>query len=140
MKLKKILFVFLFITIYGCKSDIKLEDLNNLNGYWEITKVEMPDGDEKEFKINESIDFIHFEDKKGFRVKVIPQIDGGLLSNKTKESFDIMEKKSVLFFLYKTDYASWEEEIITINKEELVVKNSNDLVYFYKKRTDLNKK
>ena len=140
MKFKKILFVFLFVTIYGCKSDVKLEDLNHLNGYWEITKVEMPDGDEKEFKINESIDFIHFEDKKGFRVKVIPQIDGGLLSNKTKENFDIIEKESVLFFLYKTDYASWEEEIITINKEELVVKNSNDLVYFYNKRTDLNKK
>ena len=140
MKLNKILFVFLFITIYGCKPNVALEDLKHLNGYWEITKVEMPDGDEKEFKINESIDFIHFEDKKGFRVKVIPQIDGGLLSNKTKENFNIIEKESVLYFLYKTEYASWEEEIITINTEELVVKNSNDLVYFYKKRTDLNKK
>ena len=136
MKLNKILFVFLFITIYGCKPNVALEDLKHLNGYWEITKVEMPDGDEKEFKINESIDFIHFEDKKGFRVKVIPQIDGGLLSNKTKENFNIIEKESVLYFLYKTEYASWEEEIITINTEELVVKNSNDLVYFYKKRTD----
>uniref|UniRef100_UPI00404ABF9A lipocalin family protein n=1 Tax=Flavobacterium sp. TaxID=239 RepID=UPI00404ABF9A len=140
MKHIKLLFAFLFFTIYGCKTDIQPEDLKHLNGYWEITKVEMPDGDEKEFKVNESMDFIHFEDKNGFRVKVIPQIDGGFLSNKTKENFDILEKESVFYFLYKTDFASWEEEIITINNEELVVKNSNDLVYFYKKRTDLNKK
>jgi hypothetical protein len=136
----KIIIGLFFLIFSACQSDVKSEDLVALSGFWEITKVEMPDADAKEFKINESIDFIHFEDKKGFRVKVIPQFDGGLLSNKTKEYFDIIEKESVFYFLYKTDYASWEEEIIIINKEELVVKNSNDLVYFYKKRTDLNKK
>ena len=139
MKLGNLLFSLLFITIYGCKTDLKSEDFKHLNGYWEITKVEMPDGDEKEFKINESIDFIHFEDKKGFRVKVIPQLDGKLLSNKTKEYFEVKEKESAFYFLYKTEYASWEEEIIEISANELVVKNSNDIVYFYKKRNDLKK-
>jgi hypothetical protein len=139
MKLSNVLFFLFCIVFIGCHSEVKKEDLKYLNGYWEIVKVKMPTGETKEFKINEMIDFIQFSDEKGFRNKVIPQLDGTFLTNKTKENFDVIQKEKTVYFLYKTNYASWEEELISINEKELVVKNSNDLQYFYKKRNDLNK-
>jgi hypothetical protein len=75
----------------------------------------------------------------GSRNKVIPQLDGGLLSNNLFENFAVLEKESKFWFNYKTDHASWSEELIKLSKDELVVKNSNDLIYYYKKRNDLNK-
>ena len=99
----------------------------------------MPDGSSKEFKINETIDFIKFDEMNGFRNKVIPQLDGKLLSNNLTEKFTIVEKENAFWFQYKTEHASWVEELIALNNEEMVVKNSNELIYFYKKRTDLKK-
>lgn len=139
MKYVKIILCLFFLTIISCKTEIKKENLVELNGFWEITKVEMPDGSSKEFKINETIDFIKFDEMNGFRNKVIPQLDGKLLSNNLTEKFTIIEKENVFWFQYKTEHASWEEELIALNNEEMVVKNSNELIYFYKKRTDLKK-
>ena len=99
----------------------------------------MPDGSSKEFKINETIDFIKLDEMNGFRNKVIPQLDGKLLSNNLTEKFTIVEKENAFWFQYKTEHASWEEELIALNNEEMVVKNSNELIYFYKKRIDLKK-
>jgi hypothetical protein len=139
MKHVKIILCLFFLTIISCKTEIKIENLVELNGFWEITKVEMPDGSSKEFKINETIDFIKFDEMNGFRNKVIPQLDGKLLSNNLTEKFTIVEKENAFWFQYKTEHASWEEELIALNNEEMVVKNSNELIYFYKKRTDLKK-
>lgn len=137
MKHIKIILGLFFLTFISCKSDVKPENLVELNGFWEIIKVEMPDGSSKEFKVNETIDFIKFEKMSGSRNKVIPQLDGTLLSNNLSEKFTVVDKQGVFWFNYKTEHTSWEEELIKITKEELVVKNSNDLIYFYKKRTDL---
>lgn len=139
MKHIKIILGLFFLTFISCKSDVKPENLVELNGFWEIIKVEMPDGSSKEFKVNETIDFIKFEKMSGSRNKVIPQLDGTLLSNNLSEKFTVVDKQGVFWFNYKTEHTSWEEELVKLTKEELVVKNSNDLIYFYKKRTDLKR-
>ena len=36
---------------FSCKQNITQADMVNLNGYWEIEKVVLPDGDKKEYKI-----------------------------------------------------------------------------------------
>lgn len=135
----KIIAVFFILFFLSCKKDVLKESLTELNGFWEITKVEMPDGSSKEFKINETIDFVSFKEMKGTRNKVIPQLDGKLLSNNLIEKFTIIEKEKKFWFQYKTEHATWEEELVSLSNEKLVVKNSNDLIYFYKKRTDLKK-
>lgn len=139
MKNIKIILGLFYLSILSCKSDVKPENLDQLNGFWEIEKVQMADGSIKEFKINESLDFIKYDNMNGSRNKVIPQLDGGLLSNNLSENFTVVNKENIFWFNYKTEHASWEEELIKLTKEELVVKNSNDLTYFYKKRLDLNK-
>ena len=139
MKHIKIILVLFFLSILSCKSDVKPEDLQQLNGFWEIEKVQMPDGSTKEFKINESLDFIKYDNMSGSRNKVIPQLDGSLLSNNLFEKFTITEKDNTFWLNYKTEHTSWTEELINLSNDKLVVKNSNDLMYFYTKRTDLNK-
>ena len=79
--MKKIFLLIVLTSMLSCKQKIKEADISNLNGYWEIEKVDLPDGDKKEYKVNETIDFFKIENKKGFRKKVMPQLDGTYLTN-----------------------------------------------------------
>ena len=65
--MKKIILFLVFGLFLSCKQSISESDLQNLNGYWEIEKVELPDGDKKEYKVNETIDFFKITDHKGCR-------------------------------------------------------------------------
>jgi hypothetical protein len=131
--MKKIILFLVFGLFLSCKQSISEADLQNLNGYWEIEKVELPDGDKKEYKVNETIDFFKINDKKGFRSKVMPQIDGTYLTNDLKEDVIIVLKDGDATIQYKTNYANWNEEIIELSKDKLVVKNQQDLEYHYKR-------
>jgi len=131
--MKKIILFLVFGLFLSCKQSISETDLQNLNGYWEIEKVELPDGDKKEYKVNETIDFFKINDKKGFRSKVMPQIDGTYLTNDLKEDVVIVLKDGDATIQYKTNYANWNEEIIELSKDKLVVKNQQDLEYHYKR-------
>ena len=131
--MKKIILFLVFGLFLSCKQSISESDLQNLNGYWEIEKVELPDGDKKEYKVNETIDFFKIADKKGFRRKVMPQIDGTYLTNDLKEDVVVVLKDGDATIQYKTNYANWNEEIIELSKDKLVVKNQQDLEYHYKR-------
>jgi hypothetical protein len=131
--MKKIILFFVFGIILSCKQSISETDLQHLNGYWEIEKVELPDGDKKEYKVNETIDFFKLESKKGFRKKVMPQLDGTYLTNNIQEEFVITVTNGNAVIGYKTNYASWKEEIIELSNDKLVVKNQQDLEYHYKR-------
>lgn len=131
----KKLFVLFFLGSIGlsCKQTITETDLQYLNGYWEIEKVTLPDGDTKEYKVNETIDYFQIAQKKGFRSKVMPQVDGSYLTNDIKESVQVSLKDGSATLHYKTTYAKWNEEIITLSKDHFVVKNDQDLEYHYKR-------
>lgn len=131
--MKKIILFLVFGLLLSCKQSISESDLQNLNGYWEIEKVELPDGDKKEYKVNETIDFFKITDKKGFRNKVMPQIDGTYLTNDLKEDVIVLLKDGNATIQYKTNYANWNEEIIELTRDKLVVKNQQDLEYHYKR-------
>lgn len=131
--MKKIL-LFLCCTFIVSCSKVEEKDIDLLNGYWEITKVEMPSGEQKEYKINESVDFFKVENLKGFRKKMVPQLDGTFLTNEVQENLvvEFVDGKAVAH--YKTDYANWDEEIVKLSDKELVVKNQQDIQYFYTKK------
>ena len=131
--MKRILLLIVLVSALSCKQKITEADLSNLNGYWEIEKVELPDGDKKEYKVNETIDFFKIKDEKGFRKKVMPQLDGTYLTNDIQEDIVIAVKDGDATIQYKTTYASWNEEIIELTKEKLVIKNQQDFEYHYKR-------
>ena len=131
--MKRILLLIVLVSALSCKQKITEADLSNLNGYWEIEKVELPDGDKKEYKVNETIDFFKIEANKGFRKKVMPQLDGTYLTNDIQEDVVVVIKDGDASLQYKTTYASWKEEIIELTKAKLVVKNQQEIEYYYKR-------
>lgn len=129
--------VFLLVSclafLVGCSSSFSPKEIEDLNGYWEISKVQLPDGTTKDFTINGSIDFFEVDQGIGKRFKVMPQFNGEYLTNEVAEDFVIDFRKDATWIIYTTDYASWEEQLIKLNEKELVVKNQNDIIYTYKR-------
>lgn len=137
---KLVAIVFAVLMFTGCKQTLKESDLAKINGYWEIEKAELPDGDKKEYKVNTTIDFFEIKGKKGFRKKVMPQLDGTYLVNDLSENIVISKNGNDVIFNYSTPYAKWKEKIISITDENLVVKNDQDIEYHYKKSKPLSVK
>jgi hypothetical protein len=131
--MKKVMLFLVFGALLSCKQSFVEADLQHLNGYWEIEKVILPDGDKKEYKVNETIDFFNIENKKGFRKKVMPQIDGTYLTNNIQETVKVDLIDGTASIHYTTPYAHWKEEIIELSKVKLVTKNQQDLEYHYKR-------
>ncbi|WP_339889127.1 lipocalin family protein [uncultured Flavobacterium sp.] len=129
----KLLIAIAFTFLVSCKQAVNETDIQNLNGYWEIEKVVLPDGEDKDYKASETFDFFEVKDKAGTRKKGMQQFDGTFLTNDVSESFTIEFYDGKCFINYKTDFAKWKEEILLLNKEKLVVKNKNDLEYHYKR-------
>ena len=131
--MKKIAFFFFVFLLVSCQSEVKKENLAKLNGYWEIKQVTLANGETKDYKVNETVDFIELKDKAGFRQKVMPQLDGTFKTNGIKEAIKLFEVDHSFFLECKTDYGQWNEEILTLEDSVLVIKNKQNLIYTYKK-------
>ncbi|WP_045968092.1 hypothetical protein [Flavobacterium sp. 316] len=136
--MKKAIFYILitFITL-SCTKSIKDSDLENIKGYWEIEKVILPEGTSKEYKINEEVEKVEYNNGKGVKRKVILLYNGNFLVNNIKQQFSIEKRKDSYFIMNKTDFSNWEEEILTLSPEKLIVKNEEGIEYYYKKRNDI---
>jgi hypothetical protein len=134
-----IAFLLLGTLLISCNQDITDKDISKINGYWEIKKVVLKDGEKKDYKINETIDYFQLRqaqsDKKwkGFRQKVMPQLDGTYKTNNLKEEISLSNENGSYFVNYSTSYGKWKEEIIEIQDSVLVLKNKDDLEYNYKR-------
>lgn len=132
--MKNTIIILLFgLVLISCNQSITDKDLAKLNGYWEIKKVVLKDGEKKDYKVNETIDFFEVKDNKGFRQKVMPQLDGTYKTNNLKEVISISNENGSFFINYTTSYGKWKEEIIEIQDSVLVLKNSEELEYNYKR-------
>lgn len=125
-----LLFSILFLS---CQEKVSPDSISKINGYWEIQKVQLPDGQEKEYKINETVDYIEWNNKTGFRKKVKPQFDGKYVTNDELETIQIKDSSGIFQIHYKTDFAQWSEEILSLTDSILVLKNKQDLEYHYKR-------
>jgi hypothetical protein len=131
--MKQTLLLLAFFIVVSCGKAVDEDSLKYLNGYWEIETVVMPDGSEKDYKVNPTIDYFELKGKEGFRKKVMPQFDGTYKTNDVSEKIAVVEKDGKTYLNYATDYAKWQEEIITLDDDELVVKNAHQMEYHYRK-------
>ena len=132
---------FLLVSFFfiSCQQTIKPEDISKINGYWEIEKVVFDEGEDKEYMVNESYDYFQIDkNNKGFRKKVMPQLNGTFMVNDSQEDVKVRFKDDKVFFDYKTPYAKWSEELIAVSDQELVLKNAEKKEYHYKKAEPLN--
>ena len=128
----------LSLLFVSCKQEIKPADIAKLNGYWEIEKVVFDEGEEKAYGMNENFDYFQIKGNKGTRTKVMAQLDGTFLTTDTFENVSVRFTENGAFLDYKTDYAKWSEELISISDEQFVVKNDQNKEYHYKKTGPVN--
>ena len=135
---KTFMILILSVLFVSCKQEIKPVDIAKLNGYWEIEKVVFDKGEEKAYGMNENFDYFQIKGTKGTRTKVMAQLDGTFLTTDTFENISVRFTDRGAFLDYKTDYAKWSEELISISDETFVVKNDQNKEYHYKKAGPVN--
>lgn len=133
--MKKLILLFVvFLNFIACKEGrVEPEDIVKINGYWEIEKVTLPDGNVRNYRISETIDYFEIKSDLGFRKKVMPQFDGKYLVNDESEKIKIVKEDKRIFLVYSTEYSKWKEEILEITDEKLILKNEAGIEYEYKK-------
>ena len=132
--MKKFVLVFFLSTLISCSKSPE-EKIDNLNGYWEIKKAELPEGITKEFKYSEIVDFFQVDSASGFRKKVRPQLDGSFVTSNDEEFFEVKLENDSLNLYYTTPYANWKETVLSSEEEQLVILNPDGIIYTYKRFT-----
>ncbi|GAA0758729.1 hypothetical protein [Psychroflexus lacisalsi] len=135
MKFNFLLIGFLFLVSCNSKPDYK--DVEKLNGFWEIEKAETPYGD-KSYTMNQMVDYFQVEDSTGFRKKMQPSLLGNYQSSKNREYFKIKNYEDSLVLIYNNEYDTWTETLMSISKEQFVVKNKQNFIYTYKRHNPDN--
>ena len=124
---------FFALLLFGCGQTITPKDLHHLNGYWEIILVKFPDGGEKPYTISTTIDYIVYEDGKGFQKKVQPQLNGTFKTSNDAIAFTIISKDNSYFLRYEEEPTTREAQLVELDKNILVMRNSEGLAYHYKR-------
>lgn len=138
MKLRLVL-LWLLLTFIACRQHITPSDVSAINGYWEIEKVVFPKGDDKDYKINDTFDYFQVDkNNRGFRKKVMPQLNGTFLANDDSETIEIVFESNKAFIKYNTPYTKWKEELKLISEDEMVLVNHQGVAYHYKKTAPIN--
>ncbi len=125
-----VIFFFSFIVFTACDKADNIQNLEKLNGYWEIEKVEK-DGDLiKSYTLNETIDYFYVKDSVGFRKKVKPQLNGTFLTNEVEQTFKIYTKENTTSIHYDTIWNRNNEIIWQLQDSILILKDQKTKFYF----------
>lgn len=136
--MKRLLIILLVVLTIGCSKNPE-NYIEHINGYWEIEKVILPDGSEKNYTYNATIDFLNINDSlTGFRKKLKPTLDGKFTASIDAEILKLVIENDSLNVYYSTPFANWKETILFADNEKLKVINQNKNVYLYKRYIPLN--
>lgn len=130
--MKQFSLLFLFLFLISCNS-VSENKLTLLNGYWEIDSVEFPNGGEKEYKMNSTVDYIKLEGLTGYRKKVTPRFDGNFETSDDAEPFQIEIKEASYTLVYVNNLSQWKETLTAISDDRFTIKNADDVLYHYKR-------
>ena len=132
--MRRILYFLLILMLWGCNdSSVNEDDLHYLNGYWEISEVEFPDGSIKEYGLNTNIDFIHLKKNEGYRKKMKPKFDGTYDTSKDVERFTIAQSNERFTLYYESEFSEWEEKLVRLDSLTFSVINQEGVTYRYKR-------
>ncbi|OGS80390.1 MAG: hypothetical protein A3G95_09385 [Flavobacteria bacterium RIFCSPLOWO2_12_FULL_31_7] len=132
--------ILLATALISCTSKPKKEDIAKLNGYWEIEKVEFPDGNKKEYKVNEFIELISIKENKGIRQKVAPQLDGSFLKGTLEDKIRVVDSADCYYLKTNSKFTKWEEKILSVSDGSFVLENEAKIVYHFKKFVPYDKR
>ncbi|WP_194852127.1 lipocalin-like domain-containing protein [Nonlabens antarcticus] len=109
-------------------TDVKLE---NLKGYWNIERVEKPDGEEKIFPFTNHMDFFEVNENGGTKSRVSPTFDGRFVSYGETVRFVWEMRENQLILIFEEGDKSYTQILKEATKEELILVHENGTVYYY---------
>ena len=128
-----------FFILISCSGKVKQQNLQYLNGYWDIEKVESTEKKITHFGANTTIDYYFLgKDNTGFRKKTMPDFSGTYKSNNLKDSISITKKDGNFVIFTETSLNNWEDIILELTSEKLVLKNETGTLFYYKKHQKFN--
>ena len=136
--MKTCFYVLLLSLVCGCQTNPETY-VPYLDGYWEIDRVELYDGQIKQFNVNKTVDFITVTDSlTGIRKKLNPNFNGTYTTSNNYESFKVLLENDSLHLIYSTPFATWKESVLFADESKLRVINQNKDVFLYRKYIPLN--
>ena len=136
--MQKQLYLFLLLTIItACKSTIKEDEISQLEGYWEITKVVFQDGTTKPYTVNTTIDYIDINGLKGYIKKMKPGLNGRYQTSNKAAQFKLLLKNEVWEMHFEGDLNS-TLRLLEIDSLEYAVKDQGQVRYYYKRYEPIN--
>ena len=131
MKTSSLFLLLIFsLSISHC-DQLKLEEVRQIEGYWEIESVQTK-GEVFQPKGNApSVDYYFFSsDSTGFKKKLSPRLKGNYATSENQVQFSIHNEDGVTFFHFKTPLENWKEEIKSVAPERLILfHNGNEYHY-----------
>ncbi len=132
MKVKFV--IILCLLLFACNRNNPNTYIEFLEGYWEIDRVELYNGEIKDYRINQTIDYISITDSlTGIRKKLNPNFSGTYETSKNFEKFTLLVLNDSLHMLYETPFDKWKESVLFANESKLEIINENKDVFLYKK-------
>ncbi|WP_273566510.1 hypothetical protein [Maribacter halichondriae] len=98
----------------------------------------VPGWKKKDYTVNTSIDFIKLEDKKGFRKKVQPKLNGTFDTSNDAQPFVISEKEGTFLLQYKNGANTWSEVLLKVSENSFSLQNEEGLIYEYGRFIPIN--
>lgn len=136
--MRNTILIALAVLASACSQKVKREDVANLKGYWEISYVEAPGQEKKEYGVNPVVDYFEIKNGKGLRRKVMPQFDGSFIDASQPESVKLIDSADNVYLSFRTRYGAWSERVIAVSEKQLVLLNKSGIEYHYKKFEPFN--
>ena len=133
--MKKIVLGVISVILFSCGKKVEVKELEQLNGYWQISKVETTAGDEKEYKVNENYDYFSWKNEQGMHKKVRWQPTGKFLVDDLQETVKAEVKSGDLYLNFVSSFGKHKDKVVKISKDELVLEAENGNENYYTKVT-----
>ncbi|AVR45934.1 hypothetical protein C7S20_12100 [Christiangramia fulva] len=131
--MKKLLFIIAGFFLFSCGRQDPSEALKNINGYWQIDHVQIQKDSVIKYGFSQYIDYIKLSDSTGFRKKLEPDFSGKFRTTQNAEKIKPVIEDDKLFLHYSTPYDQWKEEVLEADEDELILKNRDGKIYYYKR-------
>ena len=123
--------IILFFFIISCDKQINL-DL--INGYWEIVSVSKNNEFIKEYPFSNAVDFFIIDSlNNGYRKKIKPKINGSFEITLHEIPITIKNNNNSYEIKYYSAGNQYVETINKLDQNRLVIKNSEGIIFSYKR-------
>ena len=123
--------IILFIFTLSCNKQINLDFIN---GYWEIVSVSKNNQLIKEYPFSNAVDFFKIDSlNNGFRKKIKPKINGSFEITLHEIPISIKNNNNSYEIKYNSPGNQYTETISKLDQNRLVIKNSEGIIFSYKR-------